>query len=86
MEFLLRYFIDGDEDCEGRVWSYTHVARIIIPRIGERVWLDADTCVEVDMVTYSPDYFDEDDLYMVDIECHDITDIVLDEYDIEKEY
>ena len=49
MEFLLRYFIDGNVDCEGRVWSYTHAARMIIPRIGERVWVDDDTCVEVDM-------------------------------------
>ena len=73
MEFLLRYFIDGNVDCEGRVWSYAHAARMIIPRIGERVWLDNDTCVEVDMVTYSPNYYDEDDLYLVDIECHDIT-------------
>ena len=76
MEFLLRYFIDGNEDCEGRVWSYTHAARMIIPRIGERVWLD-DTCVEVDMVTYSPGLYDDDKLYMVDIECHDITEDVL---------
>ena len=52
MEFLLRYFIDGNEYCEGHKWSYTHAARMIIPRIGERVWVDADTCVEVDMVTY----------------------------------
>ena len=31
MEFLLRYFIDSNEDCEGRVWTYTHAARMIIP-------------------------------------------------------
>lgn len=85
MEFLLRYFIDGSEDCEGRVWSYTHAARMIIPRIGERVWLDSNTSVEVDMVTYSPDYYDEDDLYLVDVECHDITEDVLTECD-EEDY
>ena len=28
MEFRLRYFIDGNVDCEGRVWSYTHAARM----------------------------------------------------------
>ena len=77
MEFLLRYFIDGNEYCKGHKWSYTHAARMIIPRIGERVWLDNDTCVEVDMVTYSPDYYNDDKLYMVDIECHDITEAVL---------
>ena len=43
MEFLLRYFIDGNEYCEGHEWSYTHAARMIIPRIGERVWVDDDT-------------------------------------------
>ena len=86
MEFLLRYFIDGNETCDGRVWSYTHAARMIIPRIGERVWLDNDTCVEVDMVTYSPDYYNDDKMYMVDIECHDITEDVLDECEEEEDY
>ena len=87
MEFRLRYFIDGNECCEGGVWSYTHAARMIIPRIGERVWVDADTCVEVDMVTYSPspDCYDGDKLYLVDIECHDITEDVLAQYDDDEE-
>ena len=85
MEFLLRYFIDGNECCEGHEWSYTHAARMIIPRIGERVWVDANTCVEVDMVTYSPDYYDGDNLYSVDIECHDITEDVLSECE-EEDY
>ena len=87
MEFLLRYFIDGNEDCKGHVWSYTHAARMIIPRIGERVWVAEGTCVEVDMVTYSPspDYYDGDKLYLVDIECHDITKDVLAECEDEEE-
>ena len=85
MEFLLRYFIDGNVECKGHVWTYTHAARMIIPRIGERVWVDDDTCVEVDMVTYSPDCYDGDKLYMVDIECHDITEDVLAECDDEEE-
>ncbi len=87
MEFRLRYFIDGNECCEGHEWSYTHAARMIIPRIGERVWIDGDTCVEVDMVTYSPspDYYDGDKLYLVDIECHDITEDVLAQYADEEE-
>ena len=89
MEFLLRYFIDGNEYCEGHKWSYTHAARMIIPRIGERVWVDNKTCVEVDMVTYSPDCpdcYDGDKLYLVDIECHDITEDVLAECDEEEDY
>lgn len=85
MEFLLRYFIDGNEDCEGYVWSYTHAARMIIPRIGERVLVDDNTCVEVDMVTYSPDCYDGDKLYLVDVECHDITEDVRAQYDDEEE-
>ena len=87
MEFRLRYFIDGNEFCEGHEWSYTHAARMIIPRIGERVWVDANTCVEVDMVTYSPspDCYDGDKLYLVDIECHDITEDVLAQYDDDDE-
>lgn len=83
MEFLLRYFVDGNESCEGHTWTYTDAALMIIPRIGERVWIDDDTCVEVDMVTYSPDRHDDDKLYIVDIECHDITDDVMAEYDKE---
>lgn len=85
MEFLLRYFIDSNEDCKGHEWSYTHAAQMTIPRIGERVWLDDDTCVEVDMVTYSPDCYGSDKLYMVDIECYNITEDVLAECD-EEDY
>lgn len=83
MEFLLRYFVDSNESCEGHTWSYTHAALMIIPRIGERVWIDDDTCAEVDMVTYSPDHYEGDELYIVDIECHDITEDVLAECDEE---
>lgn len=85
MEFLLRYFVDGNVDREGRVWTYTYAAQMIIPRISERVWVDDNTCVEVDMVTYSSDYYEGDNLYMVDIECHDITEDVLAECD-EEDY
>lgn len=85
MEFLLRYFIDGNVDCKGRVWSYAHAAQMIVPRIGERVWVDDATCVKIDMITYCPNCYDGDNLYMVDIKCHDITDDVLAEYD-EEEY
>ena len=87
MEFLLRYFIDGNVYCEGHKWTYIHAAQMIIPRIGERVWVDANTCVEVDMVTYSPspDCYDGDKLYLVDIECHNITEDVLAECDEEEE-
>ena len=79
MEFRLRYFIDGNEFCEGHEWLYTHAAQMIIPRIGESVWVNEGTCVEVDMVTYSPSpyCYDGDKLYLVDIECHDITEDVL---------
>ena len=85
MEFLLRYFIDGNESCEGHEWSYTHAAQMIIPRIGERVWVEDGTCVEVDMVTYSPNRYEGDKLYLVDVECHDITEDVLAQYDDDDE-
>ena len=87
MEFLLRYFIDGNVYCKGHKWTYTHAAQMIIPRISERVWVDNNTCVEVDMVTYSPspDYYDGDKLYLVDVECHDITEDVLAECE-EEDY
>ncbi len=77
MKFLLRYFIDGNE---GHVWTYTHAARMIIPRIGERVWVGDDTCVEVDMVTYYPNHHDDDKLYFVDIECHVIAEYEEEDY------
>ena len=88
MEFLLRYFIDGNVYCEGHKWTYTPAAQMIIPRIGERVWVDANTCVEVDMVPYSPspDCYDGDKLYLVDIECHDITEDVLAECEEEEDF
>lgn len=84
MEFILRYFIDDNTDCEGYTWSYANAAHMIIPRIGERVWVD-NICVEVDMVTYSPNRYDDDKLYLVDIECHDITDDVMAECE-EEDY
>lgn len=37
------------------------------------------------MVTYSPDCYDSDKLYLVDVECHDITEDVLAECDIEED-
>ena len=86
MEFRLRYFIDGNMYCEGHEWSYTHAARMIIPRIGEHVWVDDNTCVEVDMVTYYPDCHDDYNLYLVDIECHDITEDVLAECEEEEDF
>lgn len=84
MEFILRYFIDDNTDCEGYTWSYANAEQMIIPRIGERVWVD-NICVEVDMVTYSPNRYDDDKLYLVDIECHDITDDVMAECE-EEDY
>ena len=85
MEYYLRFFIDGNVECEGHKWSYTHAAQMIIPRIGERVWIDDDTCIEVDMVTYFPDCHDDDKLYSVEIECHNITEDVLSQYTDDNE-
>lgn len=78
--YSLRYFIDGATSCKSEhTFDYTHAARMIIPRIGERVWLNYMLCVEVDMVTYSPNHDDDGDVYLVDIDATDITEEVMDE-------
>lgn len=78
--FLLRYFIDGEYQVKPEhQFEYHHAARMIVPRIGERVWLDDMLCVEVDMVTYSPNHDDDGDVYLVDIKATDITEEVVNE-------
>ena len=43
MEYYLRYFIDGAECTDkDHTFKYTHAARILVPRIGEHVWLYSD--------------------------------------------
>lgn len=43
MEFLLRFFIDGSEFApKEHTFKYTHAARMLVPRIGEHVWLYSD--------------------------------------------
>lgn len=79
--FLLRYFIDGEYEVKPEhQLEYHHAAQMIIPRIGERVWLDdGEMCVNVDMVNYSSCIGDDDDVYLVNIEATDITEEVMDE-------
>lgn len=86
MEFLLRYFVDGSTDCGDFQWEYSHAAKMIIPRIGERVWIGTELCVEVDMVTYSPNQDIDDTLYFVEIDCHDVTKLVLNSVKCEEDY
>lgn len=43
MEFLLRFFIDGNEFApKEHTFKYTHAARMLVPHIGEHVWLYSD--------------------------------------------
>lgn len=43
MEFLLRFFIDGSDFApKEHTFKYTHAARMLVPRIGEHVWLYSD--------------------------------------------
>ena len=43
MEHNLRFFVDGSEFAEkDHIFEYTHAARMIIPRVGEYVWLYSD--------------------------------------------
>lgn len=79
-KFVLRYFIDGTYEVKPEYqFEYRHAARMIIPRIGERVWIDDMTCVEVDMVAYSPNHDDDGNVYLIDIEATDVTEEVMDE-------
>lgn len=81
--YSLRYFIDGATSCEPEhTFDYTHAARMIIPHIGERVWLDdGEMCARVDMVDYSPCFDGDDDVYLIDVEATDITEEALAEYE-----
>lgn len=82
-KFVLRYFIDGAYEHQ---FEYHHAARMIIPRIGERVWLDDTLCVEVDMVTYSPNHDEDGDTYLINIEATDVTEEVMTECECEEDY
>lgn len=43
MEYNLRFFLDGAE-CTDKyhTFKYSHAARMLVPRIGEHVWLYSD--------------------------------------------
>lgn len=43
MEYTLRFFLDGTECTDKEhTFKYTHAARMLVPRIGEHVWLYSD--------------------------------------------
>ena len=43
MEYTLRFFLDGAECTDKEhIFKYTHAARMLVPRIGEHVWLYSD--------------------------------------------
>lgn len=43
MEYTLRFFLDGAECTDKEhTFKYAHAARMLVPRIGEHVWLYSD--------------------------------------------
>lgn len=43
MEYTLRFFLDGAECTDKEhTFKYTHAARMLVPCIGEHVWLYSD--------------------------------------------
>lgn len=89
MTFKLRYFVNGSQVCRPEhETAYTHAARMIIPRVGEYVWLptndDDDTdmpemCCEVTRVEY--DMIDDgSSLTLVDVYVIDVTNELEEDY------
>lgn len=53
MKYLLRFFIDGKHTCKSyHQFEYTHAARMVIPRIGEHVWLPSNNADDFGGVRY----------------------------------
>lgn len=57
---LIRFFVDGETKCD---YQYRY-PNMIVPRVGERVWLADDNCYIVTRITYS---YDEKDV-MIDVD------------------
>lgn len=74
MEYTLRFFIDGSEFAtKYHTFKYTHAARMLVPRIGEHVWLYSDkkgdygaARFRVERVEYDT-YLHDEDIGFVDI-------------------
>ena len=74
MEYTLRFFLDGSECTDKEhTFKYTHAARMLVPRIGEHVWLYSDkkgdygaACFRVVKVEYDT-YLHDEDIGFVDI-------------------
>lgn len=88
----MRYFLDGADSCrKEHQEKFDNVSQMPIPRIGEIVLLPDyenssnvnERLYQVDMVTYNPPY-DGSYLYLIDIECHDVTDKTMSK--IEEKY
>lgn len=82
MRIIMRYFIDGAIECLPKhEFEYSHAAKMIIPRVGEYVWLPTyrtddiylgKMVCEIDKVEYNL-YDDGSGIQMVNISCHDVT-------------
>ena len=83
MTFKLRYFVNGSCTCrpEHEI-AYTHAARMIIPRVGDYVWLPTndedytdmpEMCCKVTRIEYNM-IEDGSRLTFVDVYVIDVTD------------
>ena len=74
MEYTLRFFLD-EAECADKyhMFKYTHAARMLVPRIGEHVWLYSDKKGDYGAARYKvmeveyDTYLNGDDIGFVDI-------------------
>ena len=74
MEYALRFFIDGAECTDkDHTFKYSNAARMLVPRIGEHVWLYSDKKGDygsarfiVERVEYNT-YLNGEDIGLVDV-------------------
>lgn len=73
MEYTLRFFLDGAECTDKEhTFKYTHSAKMLVPRIGEHVWLSTEDGLgarylvrKVEYDLYDTDVFGFVDVYVV---------------------
>ena len=80
MKYLLRFFISNNQCCKPEhQFEYTHAARMLVPRIGEHVWLPTDDGLGARYLARNVEYdlFDSNETGFVDVyvvrddECDD---------------
>ena len=79
MKYLLKFFIDHANYCKSEhQYEYNHATRMLVPRIGEHVWLPTDDGLGARYLVRNVEY----DLYdSRDIDIHVVKDDEADEED-----